>query len=970
MVNSSRVQPQQPGDAQRPAAPRTAGPGRLMAGGGAAGAGLAAPGGLREQRGLEIEMERIRQAAARDPPAGASASPSPPLSSCSRQAWSRDNPGFEAEEEEEEDEVEGEEGGMVVEMDVEWRPGSRRSAASSAVSSAGARGRGLGSFHGAGHPSGRRRRREDQGPPSPSPAGGGDPLHRHLPLDGQPPRVAWAERLVRGLRGLWGTRLMEESSTDRERYLKSVLRELATYLLFLIVLCVLTYGMMSSSVYYYTRIMSQLFLDTPVSRTEKTNFKTLSSVEDFWKFAEGALLDGLYWKTQPSNGTEAHNRSFIYYENLLLGVPRIRQLRVRNGSCSIPQDLRDEIKECYDVYSVSSEDRAPFGPRNGTAWIYTSEKDLNGSSHWGMLTTYSGAGYYLDLSRTREETAAQLAHLRKHAWLDRGTRAMFIDFSVYNANINLFCVIRLLVEFPATGGVIPSWQFQPVKLIQYVTTFDFFLAACEIIFCFFILYYVVEEILEIRIHKLHYFRSFWNCLDVVIIVLSVAAIGINIHRTSNVEMLLQFLEDQNTYPNFENLAYWQIQFNNIAAVIVFFVWIKLFKFISFNRTMSQLSTTMSRCAKDLFGFAIMFFIIFLAYAQLAYLVFGTQVDDFSTFQECIFTQFRIILGDINFAEIEEANRVLGPIYFTTFVFFTFFILLNMFLAIINDTYSEVKSDLAQQKAEMELSDLIRKGYHKALVKLKLKKNTVDDISESLRQGGGKLNFDELRQDLKGKGHTDAEIEAIFTKYDQDGDQELTEREHQQMRDDLEKEREDLDLEHSSLPRPMSSRSFPRSLDDSEEDDDDDSGHSSRRRGSISSGVSYEEFQVLVRRVDRMEHSIGSIVSKIDAVIVKLEIMERNKLKRREVLGRLLDGVAEDERLGRDSEIHREQMERLVREELERWESDDAASQISHGLGTPMGLNGQPRPRSSRPSSSQSTEGMEGGGGNGSADIHV
>uniref|UniRef100_A0A5F7ZNH5 Polycystin-2 n=1 Tax=Macaca mulatta TaxID=9544 RepID=A0A5F7ZNH5_MACMU len=894
MVNSSRVQPQQPGDAKRPPAPRAPDPGRPMAGCAAVGASLAAPGGLRDQRGLEIEMQRIRQAAARDPPAGASASPSPPLSSCSRQAWSRDNPGFEAEEEEEE-EVEGEEGGMVVEMDVEWRPGSRRSAASSAVSSAGARGRGLGGYHSAGHPSGRRRRREDQGPPCPSPAGGGDPLHRHLPLDGQAPRVAWAERLVRGLRGLWGTRLMEESSTNREKYLKSVLRELVTYLLFLIVLCILTYGMMSSNVYYYTRMMSQLFLDTPVSKTEKTNFKTLSSMEDFWKFTEGSLLDGLYWKMQPSNQTEADNRSFIFYENLLLGVPRIRQLRVRNGSCSIPQDLRDEIKECYDVYSVSSEDRAPFGPRNGTA---------------------------------------------------------------------------LLVEFPATGGVIPSWQFQPLKLIRYVTTFDFFLAACEIIFCFFILYYVVEEILEIRIHKLHYFRSFWNCLDVVIVVLSVVAIGISIYRTSNVEVLLQFLEDQNTFPNFEHLAYWQIQFNSIAAVTVFFVWIKLFKFINFNRTMSQLSTTMSRCAKDLFGFAIMFFIIFLAYAQLAYLVFGTQVDDFSTFQECIFTQFRIILGDINFAEIEEANRVLGPIYFTTFVFFMFFILLNMFLAIINDTYSEVKSDLAQQKAEMELSDLIRKGYHKALVKLKLKKNTVDDISESLRQGGGKLNFDELRQDLKGKGHTDAEIEAIFTKYDQDGDQELTEHEHQQMRDDLEKEREDLDLDHSSLPRPMSSRSFPRSLDDSEEDDDEDSGHSSRRRGSISSGVSYEEFQVLVRRVDRMEHSIGSIVSKIDAVIVKLEIMERAKLKRREVLGRLLDGVAEDERLGRDSEIHREQMERLVREELERWESDDAASQISHGLGTPVGLNGQPRPRSSHPSSSQSTEGMEGAGGNGSSNVHV
>ncbi|XP_054845999.1 polycystin-2 [Eublepharis macularius] len=771
--------------------------------------------------------------------------------------------------------------------------------------------------------------------------------------------------------GFWGTRLTEEN-TSREKYLKSVLRELITYLIFLLLVCILSYGMVTSNTYCYTKVMSQLFLETPLSKMEKTNFKTLSTMEDFWKFAEGPLLDGLYWEMWYNNKTLAENRSFIYYENLLLGVPRIRQLKVRNGSCSIPEDLKDEIKECYDVYSVGNEDTAPFGLRNGTAWTYTSEKDMNGSSDWGLIATYSGGGYYQDLSRSREETSALLGVLKNNLWLDRGTRATFIYFSVYNANINLFCIVRLLVEFPPTGGLLTSWQFQPVKLIHYISTFDFFLAACEILFCLFVLYYVVEEILEIHIHRLYYFRSLWNCLDVLIIVLSVAAVGVNIYRTSTVDKLLKkLLENQNRFPDFEPLAYWQTQFSNIAAVTMFFVWIKLFKFISFNRTMNQLSTTMSRCAKDILGFAIMFFIIFIAYAQLAYLVFGTQVDDFSTFQGSIFAQFRILLGDFDFAEIEEANRVLGPIYFTTFVFFMFFILLNMFLAIINDTYSEVKSDMAQQKTEMELSDLIKKGYTKAMVKLKLKKTPVDDISESLRQSGGKLNFDELRQDLKGKGHTDAEIEAIFTKYDQDGDQELTELEHQQMRDDLEKEREDLELDRGSLKRPLSGRSFPRSLDDSEEDDDDDSGHSSRRRGSSSSGVSYEEFQVLVRRVDRMEHSIGSIVSKIDAVIVKLEAMERVKLKRRDVLGRLLDGVTEDERMGRDSEVHRDQMERLVREELERWESDDTASQVSHQLGTPMGLNGQSRVRNSRPSSSQSTEGMDGGGaGSGGSNVHV
>ncbi|XP_060103057.1 polycystin-2 [Heteronotia binoei] len=945
-----------------------------MAAGGRAG--LCPPGGLEQ-----LELGRLRDPLSDGGGSGSSGSPSPPLSSCSRQAWSRDNPGFEPEEEEAA-RAAAAGAGPVLQMDVEWGRGEAGSPSSGGRSP-----------RSGGSENGRRRRRrrgggeeeeaaeeekEEEGDEGqrPFPAGGeGEARPPHFPHDegaGPPPhRVAWAKGLARRLRGLWGTRLTEENSS-REKYLKSVLRELITYLIFLLVLCILSYGMVSSSSYYYTRVMSQLFLETPVSKMEKTNFKTLSTMEDFWKFTEGPLLDGLYWEMWYNNKTVAENRSFIYYENLLLGVPRIRQLKVRNGSCSIPEDLKDEIKECYNLYSVGNEDTASFGLRNGTAWTYTSEKNMNGSSHWGLIATYSGGGYYQDLSRSREETSALLSVLKNNLWLDRGTRATFIDFSVYNANINLFCIVRLLAEFPPTGGLLTSWQFQPVKLIRYISTFDFFLAACEIVFCLFILYYVVEEILEIHIHRLYYFRSLWNCLDVLIIVMSVASVGVNIYRTSTVDKLLKtLLENQNHFPNFEPLAYWQMQFSNIAAVTMFFVWIKLFKFISFNRTMNQLSTTMSRCAKDVLGFAIMFFTIFIAYAQLAYLVFGTQVDDFSTFQDSVFTQFRILLGDFDFTEVEEANRVLGPIYFTTFVFFMFFILLNMFLAIISDTYSEVKSDMAQQKSEMELSDLIKKEYTKAMVKLKLKKTPVDDISESLRQSGGKLNFDELRQDLKGKGHTDAEIEAIFTKYDQDGDQELTELEHQQMRDDLEKEREDLELDRSSLKRPLSGRSFPRSLDDSEEDDDDDSGHSSRRRGSSSSGVSYEEFQVLVRRVDRMEHSIGSIVSKIDAVIVKLEAMERAKLRRRDVLGRVLDGVTEDERLGHDNEINRDQMERLVREELERWESDDTASQVSHRLGTPMGLNGHPRARNSRPSSSQSTEVMDGGGaGNGGSNIHI
>ena len=73
-----------------------------------------------------------------------------------------------------------------------------------------------------------------------------------------------------------------------------------------------------------------------------------------------------------------------------------------------------------------------------------------------------------------------------------------------------------------------------------------------------------------------------------------------------------------------------------------------------------------------------------------------------------FTLFRIILGDFDFHALEAANRVLGPIFFITYVFFVFFVLLNMFLAIINDTYAEVKSNIASQKSEFEIGDYFKK----------------------------------------------------------------------------------------------------------------------------------------------------------------------------------------------------------------------------------------------------------------------
>ncbi|XP_026570283.1 polycystic kidney disease 2-like 1 protein [Pseudonaja textilis] len=686
--------------------------------------------------------------------------------------------------------------------------------------------------------------------------------------------------VFKGIRGLWGTTLTENTSENRELYVKTTLRELLVYIVFLVDICLLTYGMTSSNAYYYTKVMSELFLQTPSE--SGVSFQTIGSMADFWRYTQGPFLDSLYWTKWYNNKSLGHNaQSYIYYENLLLGVPRLRQLKVQNNSCVVHDDFKEDIAGCYDVYSEEKENTLPFGLLNGTAWQYYTEQELDGSSHWGRLTSYSGGGYYVDLKITREESAETLQELKQNLWLDRGTRVVFMDFSVYNANINLFCVLRLVVEFPATGGAIPSWQIRTVKLLRYVSTWDFFIVSCEIVFCIFIFYYIVEEILELRIHRLQYFTSIWNILDIVVILLSVLAIGFHIFRTIEVNRLMgQLLRNPNIYADFEFLAFWQTQYNNMNAVNLFFAWIKIFKYISFNKTMTQLSSTLARCAKDILGFAIMFFIVFFAYAQLGYLLFGTQVENFSTFVKCIFTQFRIILGDFDYNAIDNANRILGPIYFVTYVFFVFFVLLNMFLAIINDTYSEVKEELSNQKNELQLSDILKQGYNRTLMKLKLKKDRISDVQKALQKGTKELEYEDFKNSLRELGHAEHEITEAFAKFDKDGNQILDEEEQKRMRNDLEEKKVALNEEIENLGKSFRDNTLDNTLGFAE---------AKNNQANKTGRISEEEFQILLRRVLKLENSVGGIISKTEALVIKLEDLERSKMKKK-------DSVPEGEQL--------------------------------------------------------------------------
>ena len=47
------------------------------------------------------------------------------------------------------------------------------------------------------------------------------------------------------------------------------------------------------------------------------------------------------------------------------------------------------------------------------------------------------------------------------------TRLIVVNFALFNANINTFCVVQLSFELLETGGVVPSASFRTSRLLQY-----------------------------------------------------------------------------------------------------------------------------------------------------------------------------------------------------------------------------------------------------------------------------------------------------------------------------------------------------------------------------------------------------------------------------------------------------------------------------------------------------------------------
>lgn len=123
----------------------------------------------------------------------------------------------------------------------------------------------------------------------------------------------------------------------------------------------------------------------------------------------------------------------LLVENKLLGPPRLSQARVGNVTCTISKYFSSYFNVCYPYYNLDRD-----------AAARQQQQREQGKTLTGKMGTYWFGQFHqvVVLSFSAEENLKTVNELRSSNWINRATRAVLIEFSIYNANLDMLCFVE------------------------------------------------------------------------------------------------------------------------------------------------------------------------------------------------------------------------------------------------------------------------------------------------------------------------------------------------------------------------------------------------------------------------------------------------------------------------------------------------------------------------------------------------
>ena len=345
-------------------------------------------------------------------------------------------------------------------------------------------------------------------------------------------------------------------------------------------------------------------------------------------------------------------------------------------------------------------------------WQYQTAEKLDNDPIQGTYNSYEGGGYVAVMGYDEGTAQGVLDETFGYGWVDRQTRAVILEFAMFNANTNLLSIATYFYEVMATGVAYTTKRVGTLELYSTESGALMFYLVCQFLFMAMVLYYLIVMLIHLYRQRLGFFKSVWNMVDLLMIIFSVLSVVFYMIRSKNILKSVKAIQ-ANPYKilHFHEALDWANWENAAIAVAIFMVTVKLLNLIRFNPYVIFLFSSFRQSVGYQLSYVVFFLIMFNAFVISGKQFFGHAALEYSSYVKAVISQFEFLLGRaVPLDDLRRQHPFLGPTFAFTYNITMTIVLMNMLVSVLNESYTDAKTQAEESAEELEMATFINKRF--------------------------------------------------------------------------------------------------------------------------------------------------------------------------------------------------------------------------------------------------------------------
>ncbi|XP_073166530.1 polycystin-1-like isoform X4 [Lepidochelys kempii] len=499
--------------------------------------------------------------------------------------------------------------------------------------------------------------------------------------------------------------LQAKEEARKVRALRALMRSCLTHMLFLLVVLTVNY---QSCVHHRNIHLLHAAVRQAVAAPNNRglNFSSVRSYTDTWEWIDSVLLSYLYNNPRLT----------------LVGVPRLRQ---ESSAENVPLDLvlpqpglgsllTRHVTNRTCLLCHLSAPRAEVSRSGQVDRDACSDPSLQNSSHdsigfwiWGHVRVYhTNTGCWRELGNSSAKAQRTLADLRASNWINKRTRAVFLEFTQYNTDVNLYVAVMLLLELPSVRPAVPSILILPYQMLRLHTQLDLPLALVVSLLVFSVAFLLPELSLLSQEGASCLGQS--RCwLQLLLALLSIAVGALHFAHIWLADVRLKhYRGHRQAFTSFYEVAQLARMEVCLSALLLTTTTLKIVRQLRFVRRWSAFGKTFQHALGELVAAMLLFLLLLLVYAQCGCLAFSATVEEFRTFRCAVYALLSALHGKVALLSVIQEFPTLGTAYVLSFMVSLLCIGSRFLCAIILHSYRTVQAEMYRPAIEPQDYEMI------------------------------------------------------------------------------------------------------------------------------------------------------------------------------------------------------------------------------------------------------------------------